>query len=667
MEQNGDTGEKGEKGDTGAQGLQGLQGPQGEQGIPGPQGEKGEPGEDGAPGEKGDKGDKGDTGQNGKTSYFHIKYSSVSNPTSSSQISETPDTYIGTYVDFVQEDSTDPSKYTWSRFEGSQGPKGDQGIAGTNGEDGKTSYLHIAYATNSTGTSGFSTTDSTNKTYIGQYTDFTQADSTDPSKYNWTKIKGETGAKGDKGDTGAQGPQGEKGEDALTGLPTVAPYARWSFDIIYDNSFPDNNNKYNMKQVVGTINSENGMAIFNETQVTRTDFTFNFNNSFSISFWINFNVVNTTQTIIQSRKVIGDGFSIFLTDQHLRIDIFGKQHNFSTVKLNSNTLYFITFLISKEDKKVYYYVDNVLKATSNINEEETINVHEKYLWIGESSSDGINFGSNKLYAKLDDMRIYDYILTEKNIGYLYRIKGQEASNGVAGEDGIGVKNVVPEYYLSTSNTQTTGGEWKETQDAAVSGRYIWTRSKITWTDDTITYTTPILAEFLNSMNDTIDTVTENVANLTVETDNINATVSETITRLENDYMTTEQIEAENQTMKDDLDLVKQQQASMKLTSTGLQVQIDEINNNGVSTVKNTTVTIDEEGVTVGKSDSEFSTTMSNTGTYMYSYDKQIAKYDKDGAEMYNLTVQNEAILGYLRIIRAEVSGEKRTHIHWIGG
>lgn len=87
----------------------------------------------------------------------------------------------------------------------------------------------------------------------------------------------------------------------------------------------------------------------------------------------------------------------------------------------------------------------------------------------------------------------------------------------------------------------------------------------------------------------------------------------------------------------------------------------------MSIVKNTTITIDEDGVKVGKSDSEFSTTMSNTGTYMYSYDKQIAKYDKDGAEMYNLTVQNEAILGYLRFIKAEVNGEKRTHIHWIGG
>ena len=218
-------GEKGDKGDPGERGLQGLQGPQGEQGIPGP---KGDPGEDGATGEqgpKGDKGDKGDTGArgpqgekgdtgaSGKTSYFHIKYSAVSNPTSSSQISETPNTYIGTYVDFTQADSTDPSKYTWSRFEGAQGPKGDQGIKGTNGTNGKTSYLHIAYATNSTGTAGFSTTDSTNKTYIGQYTDFTQADSTDPSKYSWTKIKGETGATGPKGDKGETGAKGDTGED----------------------------------------------------------------------------------------------------------------------------------------------------------------------------------------------------------------------------------------------------------------------------------------------------------------------------------------------------------------------------------------------------------------------------------------------------------------------
>lgn len=55
------------------------------------------------------------------------------------------------------------------------------------------------------------------------------------------------------------------------------------------------------------------------------------------------------------------------------------------------------------------------------------------------------------------------------------------------------------------------------------------------------------------------------------------------------------------------------------------------------------------------------------GVYLKSYDREIASYTKDGAKMYNLTVENEAIIGNLRCMSVEVSGEKRTHIHWIGG
>ncbi len=163
---------------------------------------------------KGDKGEAGKDGTNGKTSYFHIKYSAVQNPTAS-QMTETPSTFIGTYTDFTQADSTDPRKYTWMRF---QGLKGDQGIPGTNGTNGKTSYLHIAYATNATGTSGFSVSDSAGKTYIGQYTDFVQNDSTNPSKYSWTLIKGEKGDQGLNGADGKNGINGTNGKDGKDGL-----------------------------------------------------------------------------------------------------------------------------------------------------------------------------------------------------------------------------------------------------------------------------------------------------------------------------------------------------------------------------------------------------------------------------------------------------------------
>lgn len=128
-------------------------------------------------------------GTDGKTTYLHIQYAPVQNPTAA-QMSKTPDKYIGTYTDFSGVDSTDPSKYTWAKFEG------DQGAQGPKGADGKTPYFHIAYANSADGRTGFSVDDSVNKLYIGQYTDYTPDDSTDPTKYSWTKIKGEQGTAG---------------------------------------------------------------------------------------------------------------------------------------------------------------------------------------------------------------------------------------------------------------------------------------------------------------------------------------------------------------------------------------------------------------------------------------------------------------------------------------
>ena len=83
---------------------------------------------------------------------------------------------------------------------GPQGPKGKQGIQGVKGADGKTQYTHIAYADNATG-GGFSQTDQT-KAYIGMYVDFNATDSNDPTKYKWSKWKGDQGLPGKPGADG---------------------------------------------------------------------------------------------------------------------------------------------------------------------------------------------------------------------------------------------------------------------------------------------------------------------------------------------------------------------------------------------------------------------------------------------------------------------------------
>ena len=202
---------KGEKGDAGDDGVDGLQGPKGEDGIEGPK------------------------GQDGLPTYFHIAYADDDQGTGFSQDAAGKQ-YIGTYVDGTEDDANfDDVKWKWQLVKGIDGADGENGIPGDNGADGQTSYLHLAYANNATGTTGFSVTDSDNKLYIGQYTDFTLADSTDPAVYSWTKIKGEQGEKGDAGERGLQGIQGADGTAGIQGPPGADGDATY-FHIAYASS-----------------------------------------------------------------------------------------------------------------------------------------------------------------------------------------------------------------------------------------------------------------------------------------------------------------------------------------------------------------------------------------------------------------------------------------------
>lgn len=150
-------------------------------------------GVDGYDGKDGANGIPGKDGKDGKTQYTHLAYANSADGTKDFSVSDGNREYIGMYVDFVEADSTDPTKYTWSLIKGANGA---QGVPGTPGVNGKTPYFHIAYANSADGRTGFSVDDSVNKLYIGQYTDYTPDDSTDPTKYSWTKIKGEPGTAG---------------------------------------------------------------------------------------------------------------------------------------------------------------------------------------------------------------------------------------------------------------------------------------------------------------------------------------------------------------------------------------------------------------------------------------------------------------------------------------
>lgn len=134
-------------------------------------------------GADGGQGIPGRDGVDGKSSYVHIKYSPVANPTDE-LMTEVPSTYIGICVDENVNDPTTANSYTWSKFTGKDGKDG------ANGTD---SYVHFAYAQSADGSVNFSVVEYEGATHIGVYTDNAKEDSTDYKKYAWSQIRGEDG------------------------------------------------------------------------------------------------------------------------------------------------------------------------------------------------------------------------------------------------------------------------------------------------------------------------------------------------------------------------------------------------------------------------------------------------------------------------------------------
>ena len=196
---------------------------------------------------------KGEDGESGKTSHIHIAYANSADGTKDFSLTESENKlYIGQYTDYVEEPSTDPSDYAWTRIKGEDGndgvslytwikyadtpttgmsdnPDGKQymgiaynktspiesndysdyawslitgeGVPGTPGEDGKTLYTWVRYADDSQGT-GISD-NPTGKNYIGlAYNKETPTESNDPSDYTWSLFRGPQGVPGNPGENG---------------------------------------------------------------------------------------------------------------------------------------------------------------------------------------------------------------------------------------------------------------------------------------------------------------------------------------------------------------------------------------------------------------------------------------------------------------------------------
>ena len=98
-------------------------------------------------------------------------------------------------------------------------------------------------------------------------------------------------------------------------------------------------------------------------------------------------------------------------------------------------------------------------------------------------------------------------------------RGPQGTPGSTGPQGVSVTTIKDQWYKSTSNTAQAGGSWSDTQPNWESGKYIWTRSHITFSNGNTTTTNPVLANAINNANANASNAvsTANTANSTANT------------------------------------------------------------------------------------------------------------------------------------------------------
>ena len=173
--------------------------------------------------------------------------------------------------------------------------------------------------------------------------------------------------------------------------------------------------------------------------------------------------------------------------------------------------------------------------------------------------------------------------------------------------------------------------------------------------------------------DTFDKVTTemnaqiNIKANEVETSVKESTTASILTLLNNGYLTAEQVNALVKGNAEDIATVKEQ-LTQTVTSSQMQIEITKAIEGGVSYLKNTLFTIDDNGMAIATSEDEFNALYNNKGMYLYSFDEMIAKFDVDGTTIEgNLMLEGEFITPNLRMMNEEINEEPHVYIHWIGG
>ncbi|MFQ7266232.1 MAG: carbohydrate-binding protein [Paraprevotella clara] len=367
--------------------------------------------------------------------------------TATSIPSLSPGQYLWSKTEVTYSNGVTTKTYAVSRI-GSDGANGTPGAAGANG---KTSYVHFAYAKSADGNTGFSTTYFSGALYVGTCTDFNTADPTSYTAYTWARLKGEDGANGTSVTV-----KSTSVTYAVSTSGTTAPASGWSATIP---SVPV------------------GQYLWSKTVVTYSD-----------------GKSTTTHSCSYQGKNGANGTSVTVTAQSTKyaVNTTGNQPADSAFTATSiPSLSPGQYLWSKTEVTYSNGVTTKTYAVSRIGSDgangtpgaagangKTSYVHFAY---AKSADGNTGFSTTYFSGALYVGTCTDFNTADPTSYTAYtwaRLKGED------GAPGNGIKSTAVTYQVSTSGTTPPTGTWSSSIPSVAANQYLWTRTVITYTDNT---------------------------------------------------------------------------------------------------------------------------------------------------------------------------------------
>lgn len=424
------------------------------------------------------------------------------------------------------------NQQTFTIKDGQDGANGIDGQNGLNGIDGTSSYIHTAWANSADGSQGFSTSVSENKKYLGVYTDNTPADSQIYSNYSWSLIKGADGTS-----VNIDSIQYGISSNATTepsNWDNVVPATIMKGSWLWVKTTYNDNSTAITKSYVGT-DGEDGTSVYiqsvhenvidNSTTVVIADSTGHTEtltiengqdgtdgqdgqNGYVHIAWANSadGSQGFSTSISTGRTYLGVYTDNTVTDSEDYSD-----YSWSLIKGADGQAPVIT-TSKNNDGSVTIYINDVESSTISAGKDGSTPI----VTTGKNSDGSVTIyingaASNTIEAGSDGTSYYTYVRYSANANgsnmvaipssttkYIGIYTGTSSTvpayrdftwNKYIGEDGIDadpltVTYVNVDYQLSTNGTTPPIGPWSETPIAPTTTQYLWTRTTITFSDNT---------------------------------------------------------------------------------------------------------------------------------------------------------------------------------------